>query len=281
MTQPQETATKRHGSGVTPGGRQMSKAALLFVALAVLALGASFQRDRRDSAVQVSLPPVTAHPLVSNAGVPVVEIFDARAEGTAQRVEKYFCRVRNTSDKGIVALTLVWTTIWSAGEKTHPERMYHHYVWMFPGAQALAPGDVVADESSGSQEVEGAFVKDIQVSVDYVEFADGTRLGPDTSAASRRSALLRRGAEACREGLLHTYRRRGSEGVLEKLRQGGEEEYVEFVNKKGLGAETAWTPQDLSYIKQGVRACRQRLLGIYREQGLPVLLEKLLDHEAK
>ncbi|GBC78605.1 hypothetical protein HRbin08_02101 [bacterium HR08] len=253
------------------------------LALGLAGIGLYGGRNQTPQAPKVSRYPTEAIHLVSEQGVPLVEVVEVGAEGAPQRLERYWCRVRNNTNKEITAVAIVWTIVWSDGVSEDAEQVFQSSDTRFDeDGRFLAPGATISFESLGPHLVEGGkkFLTRVRVSVDYVEFADRTSAGPDRSDASRRIALVRRGGEAYRRWLLQIYREQGSAAVANKLLRGSEEESLEQLEE----AETSLSPpQEIprlkAWLRQGARMSRQRLLSLYREQGIEGVVERLLRND--
>jgi hypothetical protein len=222
--------------------------------------------------------PTKAIHLMSDQGDVLVEIIEVEAEGSPGRLDKYWCRVRNNTSKAITALAVAWAVEWSNGtiDEGHSQAMDARFG---EGGTPLAPGDTHVFESLGPLVVEGApiEVREVRVSVDYVEFDDGTSTGPDRMHASERIAWRRRGAEAYRQWLLHIYEERGKEGLIENLLHQSEE--AALLHLTEAETDVSASPQTKRahvFLKQGAHMFRQRLLSFYKKQGIEAVMEKLV-----
>jgi len=81
--------------------------------------------------------------------------------------------------------------------------------------RALRPGESPEGEISGIQYPQPP--ESLTLSVDYVEFVDGTRWGEDTLKNGERIDGMRAGADAEREALLKVRMTEGAEGVVRSL----------------------------------------------------------------
>ena len=81
--------------------------------------------------------------------------------------------------------------------------------------RALRPGESPEGEISGIQYPQPP--ESLTLSVDYVEFVDGTRWGEDTLKNGERIDGMRAGADAEREALLKVLMTEGAEGVVRSL----------------------------------------------------------------
>jgi len=225
--------------------------------------------------------PTKAVHLTSDQGDVLVEVVEVGAEGFPQRLERYWCKVRNNTDKAITALAVAWTVRWSSG--TTDEGLSQSMDARFgEGGKPLAPGDTFEFESLGPHVVEGdgIFLEEVQASIDYVEFEDGTSAGPDRLYASKRIAWKRRGAEAYRQWLLRIYEERGEDGVVENLLHQSEEASLRYFNEgETTGSASREAEWAHVFLRQGAQMFRQRLLSFYRTQGIETVMEKLLKRE--
>ncbi|GBC82152.1 hypothetical protein HRbin10_01273 [bacterium HR10] len=244
-----------------------------WVILAATGMGLLSGVGGRSSSSQLAHYPVKRSHIVSEAGTPVVEIVEAVAEGVPQRLERYACRVRNNSPKEITALAVRWTITWSDGASESSDWVSQSRdSRLDPEGRPLAPGEISVFESLGPHIVEGKELKSLHVAVDYVEFADGTSLGPDFSGASQRIALQRAGAEAYRQRLWAILQEQGREALIQRLLQGEDQQESESAGNVAAGL----TVRQLAFLREGKEAYRQRLLSIYRQRGVAEVEQKLL-----
>ncbi len=191
--------------------------------------------------------------------------------------------MRNNTDKDITALAVAWTVEWSNGttDEGHSQAMDARFG---EGGKPLAPGDTLVFESLGphvaEKDKELLEVREVRVSIDYVEFEDGTSAGPDRLYASKRIAWKRRGAEAYQQWLLRIYEEQGEDGVVKNLLYQSEEASLRHLNEgETTGSASREAERAHVFLRQGAQMFRQRLLSFYRKQGIEAVMEKLLKRE--
>lgn len=242
-----------------------------FLALAIISVGLYSQADQEPQSDEASLQPIVVNPIASKDSVPLVEIIEATCKTTPKRLEGCSCRVRNNSDREITALALVWTVTWSNGHSEHSDSFYESMdALIVEGLRPLAPGKAISFHSSRSTWVQGdESIKSVQVSIDYVEFADKSIIGPDISGHSRRITLTRQGAVSYKESLVRVYKEYGVEACIEKLMRN------ELTSESGLGQEASIN-SGAFLTQHGAKIYKNWLTSIYKKQGPDAVIEKLL-----
>lgn len=174
-------------------------------------------------------PPVAViRPLASDGLVVPVELLRPAARLSAEnQLEEYSCIVKNNTGKAIVAFSLAWNIVTkSAGKESsvrelqvndsliHPDVHEDHKSGAIaPEAESLADAGPTYFESNAS-------VKRLEVSIDYVEFEDGTSLGPNLNrTSSQQIAMVREGASKYKAWLVQMYTKTGrsAQAVLQQL----------------------------------------------------------------
>lgn len=122
------------------------------------------------------------------------------------------CNVKNRSQKPILLYALKHEAIFTKRTGT-----FSGSVTSIPADSnyPMHPGDTRQVEIYGINY--GEMPENITLSVDFVEFIDGTRWGPDTLKNSDRLDGTRAGAQAEREALMKVLMTEGSEGVIRAL----------------------------------------------------------------
>ena len=192
-----------------------------------------------------------------------VELHDPAASlSAANQLEEYTCVVKNNTDKAVEAFSLAWTIVMEAKGKesvvTELEVMdllIHPDFRESRSLRPVSPGREFVAESGPTYLGSNDFIKRVEVSIDYVEFDDGTSLGPNAnSRSSRQIAQVREGAARYKEWLVQTYVNTGKQlkMVLQKL-------------------QSESIPDDLnlstSEMKQGAHSYRRRILDLYNSRG--------------
>ena len=216
--------------------------------------------------------PVAVRQLGSEGPVAPVELLRPVARLSAEnQLEEYSCLLKNNTGKAVVAYSLVWNIVTEvAGKESsvselqvidsfiHPDvHEGNKSGGITPGAESLAEAGPTYFEGNAS-------VKRLGVSIDYVEFEDGTSLGPNLNgASSRQIGMVREGALRYKEWLVQMYTKTGRspQAVLQQL-------------------QSEPIPDDLNLnnpeMKQGAYAYRMRMLKLYNTKG-PSAIQKILQ----
>jgi hypothetical protein len=201
--------------------------------------------------------------LPSENGMIPVEIRQVRAYKTSpNQINEFSCTIKNNTSKAIISYSLSITTITEAeGKETRGTEIQFIDSFLHPDVreirklQPIAAGKETYTESPGPVQFEpNVSVKQIQVSIDYIEFEDKTTLGPDARNSSKRIALKREGAAKYKEWLVQMYVQKGRSinAILPLL-------------------QTTPLPQELALdgpiMKQGAIIYRKSLLNLYDSIG--------------
>lgn len=203
---------------------------------------------------------ITIQPIISNESSILVEIIEAKCQAKPRSLESCSCQIRNGSDKDVTALAITWTVTWSNG---HIDKWYQRMDTLVrEGLRPVSPNREISLQSSGSVFATGdESIKQVQVSVDYVEFSDKSSLGSDASGASRHIALTRQGGKVYKDWLARVYQEQGQDLVIAKL----------------LGDEFPEALKD-SPAKEGAMIYKMWLLDVYKKQGSAAAIEKLTQN---
>lgn len=216
-------------------------------------------------------PVVVIRQLGSEGLVAPVELLRPAARLSAEnQLEEYSCVVKNNTGKAVVAFSLAWNIITEvAGKETSVGELQINNSFIHPDVQeghksgAITPGAESLAEAGPTYFESNASVKRLGVSIDYVEFEDGTSLGPNlNSASSHQIAMVREGASRYKEWLSQMYAKMGRSHqiVLQQL-------------------QSESIPDDLNLnnaeMKQGAYAYRIRMLKLYNTEG-PAAFQRLL-----
>lgn len=217
-------------------------------------------------------PPVAVIRQLGSEGLVVpVELLRPAARLSAEnQLEEYSCIVKNNTGKAIVAFSLAWNIITDvAGKESSVRELQVNVSFIHPDVQedhrgAIAPGEESPAEAGPTYFESNASVKRLGVSIDYVEFEDGTSLGPNSKgSSSQQIAMVREGASRYKEWLGQMYAKTGRSPavVLQQL-------------------QSESIPDDLNLsnpeMKQGAYAYRTRMLKLYNTKG-PVAIQKILQ----
>jgi hypothetical protein len=217
-------------------------------------------------------PVAVVRQLESEGLVAPVELLRPSARLSAEnQLEEYSCIVKNNTGKAIVAFSLAWNIITEvAGKESSVTELQVNVSFIHPDVQedhmsgVIAPGAESPAEAGPIYFEGNASVKRLGASIDYVEFEDGTSLGPNSKgASSQQIAMVREGASRYKEWLGQLYLKTGRspEVVLQQL-------------------QSESIPDDLNLsnpeMKQGAYAYRTRMLKLYNTKG-PVAIQKILQ----
>ncbi len=218
-------------------------------------------------------PPVAViRQLGSERLVAPVELLRPTARLSAEnQLEEYSCLVKNNTEKAVVAFSLAWNIVTEvAGKESSVSELQVNDSFIHPDVQegnksgAIAPGAESLAEAGPTYFESNASVKRLGVSIDYVEFEDGTSLGPNLNgASSQQIAMVREGASRYKEWLGQMYVKTGrsTQVVLQQL-------------------QSESIPDDLNLsnpeMKQGVYTYRMRMLKLYNTKGL-MAIQKILQ----
>ena len=220
----------------------------------------------------IQQPTAVAKQLDLEGGTPPVELQRPSARlSAANQLEEYTCVVKNNTGKAVAAFSLAWTIVIEAEGKESAitelevmDSLIHPDFQESPSLRSVSPGTQFVAESGPTYLGSNDSIKRVEVSIDYVEFDDGTSLGPNTnSRSSQQIALVRDGAARYKEWLVQTYVNTGKsfKMVLQKLQSDS-------------------IPDDLnlspSEMKQGAHTYRRRILDIYNSRG-PAAIEKYFN----
>jgi hypothetical protein len=224
---------------------------------------------RRDK--QARQPSILTSQLTPEAGVIPVEILRPTASfPKPDEVQDFSCVIQNNTTKGIRSVVLAYTIVTDNNGKEsknllslwresliHPDvREAHHFRPLVSGENYTFASS--GETSFGSPNV----ITRIELNLDYVEFEDGSRLGPDING-SRIIGSIRKGAENYKAWLVEKY-----------LEQGRSADAVGgLLRAKELPSELQ-SPD--MYINQGAKSYRSHMLDVYTTHGAAEL-EKFLN----
>lgn len=125
----------------------------------------------------------------------------------------------------------------------------------------LQPG---LSETTGISDIEySESLKKLVISVDYVEFEDGTNWGADTYKSGQRLAGNRAGAQAALNQLSEMLKKHGSQYVVDNI------DKLEILPP--LGQPDEW----VRGFKTGLNSIRERIRQSYKWEGLHSIQEKI------
>lgn len=209
----------------TPVVRLYSRILILLVLLAGLWLVSIRPAANQGNTIML---PVSVQNLPSENNIsPVTLRCDDARLSAPNHIETLSCVLKNNTDRPIVAGTLVVTVKVDQGGKIEALSSYNSFdtllhpdVHSERGPKFIPPqGESVIDQMPTSYGA--AVVKEISLSIDYVEFAKGPSVGPNV-AGSRRINDVRQGAAKYKAWLVREYHRKGesAQAILEILYNG-------------------------------------------------------------
>lgn len=234
------------------------------VTAAMMITGAAALKNRANAIAQ---PEVATKQLPRVSGVIPIEIRDAKASFPQENeMQDFNCIVKNNTDKEITSVVLLYkiTTVNSSGQEVtdtfvlfresyvHADvREAHHY-------RPLVPGEEYLFQSSGVTAFENARIKRVEASIDYAEFEDKNKLGPDVKG-SQIITQLREGAAQYKTWLGQKFKQMRSsvDAILPLLK--------ERDLPKEIGLKS-------SHAEGGARVYRGHMLRVFESHGA---------HEAK
>jgi hypothetical protein len=229
-------------------------------------------KSQGERPLPIRKPPVAIRQLESEGLVAPVELLRPAARLSAEnQLKEYSCIVKNNTGKAIVAFSLAWNIITeAAGKESSVGELQVNESFIHPDFQedhksgAIAPGAELLAEAGPTYFDSNASVKRLGVSIDYVEFEDGTSLGPNLNgASSQQIAMVREGASKYKEWLVQMYAKSGRspQVVLQQLQRESIPDDLNLSNPE---------------MKQGAYAYRTRMLKLYNTKG-PVAIQKILQ----
>jgi hypothetical protein len=180
--------------------------------------------------IQNDKPQIILHQLRLADGKTPVEIQKPQANfRTPNSVGGIVFVIKNNSNKNIIALSLVYSIKLERNKVTSKDTVYHTvdtfvHKDMFEGnfLKPVLPGrEEILAESAETVYENDTLVKGIEAKIDYIEFDDGTSLGPNRKGKEL-VLLLRNGASKYKNWLVRQYNqnKRSLDFVTSLLRAG-------------------------------------------------------------
>jgi hypothetical protein len=165
----------------------------------------------------------------------------------------------NNTDKDIIAASVIYSIVIDQNG-TESKATYASTIDTIPHpdfaptSRPIRPGTESGGVGPpGPTSYQGAIIKGVEISVDYVEFADGSRLGPDQQG-SRIIGDMRRGADRYKNWLREEYGKSGQQP----------DAITQMLNSRALPSELKFASAD---EEQGARAYRNRLRRLSESKG--------------
>ena len=184
------------------------------------------------------------------------------------QLEEFKCVLKNNTLANITAANTIYTIVYEQNGSLFrdsfssvAEAFVHKD---FKGTSKLIePGNETSFGPPGPISYANGVIKSVEIAIDYVEFEDGSSLGPDQQG-SRIIKAMRAGAERYRQWLKVQTRQSGN--------------YVDTISS--AVATNQSLPRELRFPdpseEQGANAYRSRLRKLYQNSG-PAEVKKLLD----
>lgn len=194
---------------------------------------------------------------VEDGEMPVTLQCGAASVTTPDTLNGFSCTLINNTDKNIVATTAAYTIEYEQRGKTYREvRSHLAATFVHPDfskdAKPVPRGGGLSIRPGGSFTFEGAVIKGVEVRVDYVEFNDGSGVGPNKKEGAEAVKALREGASRYKTWLVGKYKR------------GSIDTAVQSLQADPPSAELGLTNE---YLEQGANLYRKRLQRVERTRG--------------
>jgi hypothetical protein len=204
--------------------------------------------------------PVTPRQLHVDDGPMPVELRCSPGQSSAPGVlDPFTCVLLNNTDKDIIAANVIYSIVVDQ-DGNESKATYASTVDAIPhpdfagASRPVRPGtESVGVGPPGPTSYQGAIIKGVEISIDYVEFADGSWLGPNQQG-SRIIGDMRRGADRYKNWLRAEYSKSGAPP----------DAITQMLNSRSLPSGLKFASAD---EEQGARAYRTRLRGIYESKG--------------
>jgi len=241
---------------------------LLILAGLILCLWAATASTRNSQQKDQFIPVVISNQLEAKKGVIPADLRCGTARLSApNQLEDFRCVLKNNTQANISAAHTLYTVVYEQNGSLFrdsfssvAEAFVHKD---FKGTNKLiGPGNETSFGPPGPISYDNAVIKSVEIAIDYVEFEDGSFLGPNKQG-SRIVAAMRTGAERYKQWL--------------KVQTRQSANYLDTI---ASAVETKSLPSDLRFTdvneEQGANAYRYRLRKLYQNSG-PVEVKKLLD----
>lgn len=240
--------------------KRVGLALLLMAFLAVIAattFKASLGANSTAQGTEIQLPVVVYQMDAENGEMPVTLQCGAANVTTPDTLNGFSCTLINNTDKNIVAATAAYTIEYEQQGRTYREVRTHLAATsvhpdFFKDAKPVPRGGELSIRPGGSFTFEGAVIKGVEVRIDYVEFSDGSSVGPNKKEGAEAVKALREGASRYKNWLVGKYRRGSIDTAIQSLQSDPP------LAELGLTNE---------YLEQGANLYRKRLQKIERMRG--------------
>lgn len=244
---------------------------MLAVSLTAVAVAALKSQGAQGTSIEKPIL-VEAEQLPLQDGIIPVEVRCESARLTAPgRMERFSCMAINHTKKRITALSSVLTVITeaSAGVESRNTSLLYGDSYVHPDIKEVrhlkstAPGESHTIQTGGPMTFEDEIIVRVELRIDYVEFDDGTAIGPDSEGAQVVRSV-REGAAKFKRWLVKKYAANKSDADL----------IVPLLRQPDIPPESQIG--DDKNLRQGASIYRNLLLGVYERHGWAEL-KRLLD----
>ena len=242
---------------------------LLILAGLSLCLWAVSARTKNSQPKDEFIPVAIAGRLETKNGLIPADLQCGMARLSApNQLEEFRCVLKNNTQANITAANTTYTIVYEQNGSLFrdsfssvAEAFVHKD---FKGTNKLIePGNETSFGPPGPISYADGVIKSVEITIDYVEFEDGSTLGPDKQG-SRIIEAMRAGAERYRQWL--KVRTRESGNYFDAISSAVD-------TNQSLPSELRFTdPSE----EQGANAYRSRLRKLYQNRG-PAEVKKLLD----
>jgi hypothetical protein len=162
--------------------------------------------------------------------------------------------VWNITDKGIRAYAIKHEVVCCGSNAAHIRGSSLSHILSVD--KLFLPGQVRSEEIGN--EWSTAPYERVTLSIDFVEFTDGSRWGPDISKSSKRLEGMRAGMKAAKTVLLKLLSDKGSQAVVELIES----------DMNLLAPEQNYSEAWVTGFQTGVKSMSARLLHAYQDKGI-------------
>jgi hypothetical protein len=206
---------------------------------------------------EIQLPVIVYQMEVENGEMPVILQCGTATVTVPDTMNGFSCTLINNTDKNIVAATVAYTIEYEQRGKTYREvRSHLAATFVHPDfskdAKPVPRGGGLSIRPGGSFTFEGAVIKGVEVRVDYVEFNDGSGVGPNKKDGAEAVKALREGASRYKNWLVRRYRQGSIDTALQSLQADPPSAELGLTNE---------------YLEQGANLYRKRLQRVERTRG--------------
>jgi hypothetical protein len=201
--------------------------------------------------------PVKAQQIQSEGEVTPVELWCGTVSvTTSSTLNDLSCTLKNNTDRNIVGANLAYSIVYEQAGKELKDTRFHTLVTsiqpdFYEKAKSISSGGVLVIKLFGSLTYENSIIKGVELYIDYIEFEDGTSLGPNENG-SRIIKDFRDGASEYKNWLTEKYKSKSMDELIQLLQSDQPFPELKFKN---------------SHQEQGAAFYRKRLRKILETRG--------------